>query len=67
MGEVETMVQSLDQQKETLKAVQSGNAPPSPDLPPAKVDMTEPQVSVVEVGDIYRGLGFFVSLCFVFV
>ncbi|KAL8610796.1 hypothetical protein ACOMHN_016779 [Nucella lapillus] len=49
LGEVEQMVESLDCQKETLKAVQSGAAPPTPDLPPTSVDVAEPQVSVVEV------------------
>ncbi|XP_076443264.1 uncharacterized protein LOC143281879 [Babylonia areolata] len=50
LGEVEQMVESLDCQKETLKAVQSGAVPPSPDLPPSgAAEVTEPQVSVVEV------------------
>ena len=50
MGEVTQMVESLDQQKETLKAVQSGTVPPTPDVPPTSAAITEPEVSVVEVG-----------------
>lgn len=47
MEEVTQMVDSLDRQKETLKAVQSGTVPPTPDLPPLPVK--EPEVTVVEV------------------
>ena len=49
MGEVTQMVESLDQQKETLKAVQSGTVPPTPEVPPTSMAVTEPEVSVVEV------------------
>ncbi|KAK7116259.1 hypothetical protein V1264_001974 [Littorina saxatilis] len=49
MGEVTQMVESLECQKATLEAVQSGAPPPTPELPATSAAIAEPEVSVVEV------------------
>ena len=50
LGEAEMMIVSLDAQINTLESLKKGEVPSAPQIKPQPINVTEPEIEVVEVG-----------------